>query len=150
LLFSTLHTNDAPSALTRLADMGVEHYLVASTLVGVMAQRLVRRICDECKEAYPASADMRELLGPEVKTIFRGAGCPACMNTGYKGRIAIFELLEIGDDIRDLIVDKSAARDIKEKAVSMGMRTLYQDGIEKVNKGITTLEEVLRVTQVQM
>jgi type II secretion system protein E len=150
LLFSTLHTNDAPSALTRLADMGVEHYLVASTLVGVMAQRLVRRVCDECKEAYPATPDMRELLGPEAKTIFKGAGCPACMNTGYKGRIAIFELLEIGDDIRDLIIDKSAARDIKEKAVSLGMRTLYQDGIRKVNEGITTLEEVLRVTQVQM
>jgi type II secretion system protein E len=150
LLFSTLHTNDAPSALTRLSDMGVENYLIASTLIGVMAQRLVRRICHECKEPVPAPAEMLETLGPDVKTISRGAGCPACMNTGYKGRIAIFELLEINDDVRDLIVDKSSAREIKEKAVSMGMRTLYQDGIEKVKRGITTLEEVLRVTQVQM
>ncbi|MEJ2313215.1 MAG: ATPase, T2SS/T4P/T4SS family [Nitrospirota bacterium] len=150
LLFSTLHTNDAPSALTRLSDMGVENYLIASTLIGIMAQRLVRRICHECKEPVPAPAEMLETLGPDVKTISRGAGCPACMNTGYKGRIAIFELLEINDDVRDLIVDKSSAREIKEKAVSLGMRTLYQDGIEKVKRGITTLEEVLRVTQVQM
>lgn len=150
LLFSTLHTNDAPSALTRLSDMGVENYLIASTLIGIMAQRLVRRICHECKESVAAPAEMLETLGPDVKTISRGAGCPACMNTGYKGRIAIFELLEINDDVRDLIVDKSSAREIKEKAVSLGMRTLYHDGIEKVKKGITTLEEVLRVTQVQM
>lgn len=150
LLFSTLHTNDAPSALARLADMGVEHYLVASTLVGVMAQRLVRRICKDCEETYPVPQDMREALGPDANTVSKGTGCPSCMNTGYKGRIAIFELLEIDDDIRDLIVAKSSSQNIKDKAISMGMSTLYQDGIEKVKKGITTLEEVLRVTQVQM
>lgn len=150
LLFSTLHTNDAPSALTRLADMGVEHYLISSTLIGVMAQRLVRRICNECAETYPVPPDMRETLGPDAKTVSKGTGCPSCMNTGYKGRIAIFELLEINDDVRDLIVAKSSSQNIKDKAISMGMRTLYQDGLEKVKKGITTLEEVLRVTQVQM
>jgi len=149
LLFSTLHTNDAPSAITRLADMGVENYLISSTLIGVMAQRLVRKICVECRESYPVPEEMRTALGPGVATISRGAGCPACMGTGYRGRIAVFELLVIDDAIRDLVLAKASSREIKEKAVSLGMRTLYHDGIEKVKKGITTLEEVLRVTQVE-
>jgi type II secretion system protein E len=149
LLFSTLHTNDAPSAVTRLIDMGVENYLVSSTLMGVMAQRLVRKICTECKESYPASDDIRAELGPGVETLSRGRGCPACMDTGYRGRIAIFELLTIDDDIRDLVLARASAREIKERAISFGMRTLYEDGIDKVKKGITTVEEVLRVTQVE-
>jgi type II secretory ATPase GspE/PulE/Tfp pilus assembly ATPase PilB-like protein len=149
LLFSTLHTNDAPSAVTRLIDMGVENYLVSSTLMGVMAQRLVRKICPECKETYPAPDDMRAALGPNVTTLTKGTGCPECMNTGYRGRIAVFELLVIDDDIRDLVLARSSSREIKDKAVSLGMRTLYEDGIEKVRKGITTVEEVLRVTQVE-
>jgi type II secretion system protein E len=149
LLFSTLHTNDAPSAITRLIDMGVENYLVSSTLMGVMAQRLVRKICSECKETYPAPEDMKVVLGPNVTTLTRGTGCPECMNTGYRGRIAVFELLVIDDDIRDLVLARASSREIKDKAVSLGMRTLYEDGIEKVKKGITTVEEVLRVTQVE-
>lgn len=149
LLFSTLHTNDAPSAITRLIDMGVENYLVSSTLMGVMAQRLVRKICSECKETYYAPDDMKAALGPDVTTLTRGIGCPACMNTGYRGRIAVFELLVIDDDIRDLVLARASSREIKDKATSLGMRTLYEDGIEKVKKGITTVEEVLRVTQVE-
>lgn len=149
LLFSTLHTNDASSAITRLIDMGVENYLVSSTLMGVMAQRLVRKICSNCKETYPAPDDIKAVLGPNVTTLTKGTGCPECMNTGYRGRIAVFELLVIDDDIRDLVLARASSREIKEKAVSLGMRTLYEDGIEKVKRGITTVEEVLRVTQVE-
>jgi type II secretory ATPase GspE/PulE/Tfp pilus assembly ATPase PilB-like protein len=129
--------------------MGVEHYLVSSTLMGVVAQRLVRKICPDCKETYPVPDDMRVVVGPEVQTLTRGTGCPECMNTGYKGRLAIFELLVIDDDIRDLILARASAREIREKAISLGMRTLYEDGILKVKKAITTVEEVLRVTQVE-
>jgi len=149
LLFSTLHTNDASSAVTRLIDMGVEHYLVSSTLIGVVAQRLVRKICPHCKETYPVPDDIREIVGPDIQTLTRGTGCPECMNTGYKGRLAIFELLVVDDEIRDLILARASSRQIKDKAVSLGMRTLYEDGIVKVRKGVTTVEEVLRVTQVE-
>ncbi len=149
LLFSTLHTNDAASAITRLIDMGVEHYLVSSTLMGVMAQRLVRKICAGCREMHPVPEDMKAEVGPAITSIPRGRGCPACMNTGYKGRIAVFELLAVDDDIRDMILAKATAREIKEKAASLGMRTLYEDGMEKVRRGVTTIEEVLRVTQVE-
>jgi general secretion pathway protein E len=150
LLFSTLHTNDAPSAATRLIDMGVENYLVSSTLIGVMAQRLVRRICPECKEPYKVPDDVKLELGTDVSTLWMGKGCDYCMHTGYRGRIAIFELMEVGDEIRDLITAKATAREIKEKAVSLGMRTLREDGLEKAKKGITTVNEVLRVTQVEI
>ncbi|MFZ2196715.1 MAG: ATPase, T2SS/T4P/T4SS family [Thermodesulfovibrionales bacterium] len=150
LLFSTLHTNDAPGAITRLMDMGVENYLVASTLVCVMAQRLVRRICQHCKEKKDVSGDILNKFDSSVKEVWVGSGCDYCSGTGYRGRIGIFEVLPIGSEIRDLIMSRATSKEIKDKAIAMGMRTLRQDGIEKVKRGLTTIDEVLRVTQVEM
>jgi type II secretory ATPase GspE/PulE/Tfp pilus assembly ATPase PilB-like protein len=147
LLFSTLHTNDAPSAVTRLVEMGVEQYLVASTLIGAAAQRLVRRICPSCKEEYPVPPDLKAEFSPDVKTLWRGKGCPECMNTGYRGRIAIFELMVVTEEIKDLVTARASVRLIKESAVASGMRTLRKDGLRKVAMGITTVDEVFRVTQ---
>jgi type II secretion system protein E len=147
LLFSTLHTNDAPSAITRLAEMGVENYLVASTLIGAAAQRLVRRICPDCKEEYEVPEDIRKQFEIKKKKLFRGSGCGRCMDTGYRGRIAIFELLLIDEDIRELINQRATVRLIRESAMKSGMRTLREDGLNKAIAGITTLDEVMRVTQ---
>jgi len=152
LVFSTLHTNDAPGAITRLIDMGVKPYLVASALQGVLAQRLVRVICHKCKEEYKPSDSELDIIGRNSEKIrnakfCRGKGCPACANTGYKGRIAIFELLIINDKIRELIFEKVSTSVIKEKAMEMGMATLREDGIKKAISGITTVSEIIRVTQ---
>jgi type II secretion system protein E len=148
LIFSTLHTNDAPSAVTRLIDMGVESYLVASTLIGVVAQRLVRKICPRCKEQYGATAEIKAELGEGIEHIWRGRGCDYCIGTGYRGRVAIFEIFVVGDELRDLITHKATSRELKEKAQSLGMSDLRRDGMGKVKKGITTIDEVFRVTQV--
>lgn len=145
-LFSTLHTNDAPGAITRLMDMGVENFLVSSTLVGVMAQRLVRRICPDCREEYKPGPDVERLFGRSVDTLYRGRGCDACKATGYRGRIGIFELLPIDDDMRLLIMEHATAAKMKKQAVGSGMRTLREDGLLKAISGQTTLDEVLRVT----
>ncbi len=146
LVFSTLHTNDSAGAITRLIDMGVEPFLVASSLIGVLAQRLVRTICPFCKKPYkPSSDEIKELKG--VKVLYRGEGCDQCMGTGYRGRTGIFELLIIDDDIRALIAKNVPTNVIKKSAVEKGMDTLREDGIKKVIDGITTLEEVIRVTQ---
>ncbi len=149
LIFSTLHTNDAPGAITRLMDMGVENYLVSSTLIGVMAQRLVRRVCTHCK--------VEDFKNKEIalefnisNTLYRGEGCEHCSYTGYLGRIAIFELLIINDEIREMIMEKATTRELRQKAIELGMRTLREDGLEKVKQGITTIDEVLRVTQVEL
>jgi general secretion pathway protein E len=150
LLFSTLHTNDAPGAITRLMDMGVENYLVASTLICVMAQRLVRRICEHCKVKQEVSEDILKKVDSTIKEVWTGSGCEFCSGTGYRGRVGIFEVLPVGDEIRDLIMRHATVKEIKDKAISLGMRTLRQDGIEKVRKGITTVDEVLRVTQVEL
>jgi general secretion pathway protein E len=148
LVFSTLHTNDASGAVTRLLDMDIESFLVSSSLIGVLAQRLVRVICQKCKEPLaPSEEVMQEIGGEKVDAIFHGAGCEECRNTGYKGRTGIFELMIITDDIRRLILDKTSANIIKEKALSQGMQTLRENGWQKVKEGITTIEEVLRVTQ---
>ncbi len=149
LLFSTLHTNDAPGAITRLIDMGVENYLVSSTLISVMAQRLVRRICPDCKEEYFPGDDITSEFNLP-KMLFKGKGCNNCAGTGYRGRIAIFELLIINDEIREMIMEKATVRQLREKAIELGMRTLREDGLAKVRKGITTIDEVLRVTQVEL
>jgi general secretion pathway protein E len=147
LVLSTLHTNDAASAITRLIDMGVEPFLVASSLAGVLAQRLVRLICPHCKEEYkPSSVESSYFKNPP-ESLWKGAGCEKCNFKGYLGRIGIFELLVVDDDIRGMITEKTDAQSIKNLAASKGMRALRADGIEKVLKGITTLEEVLRVTQ---
>lgn len=134
LVFSTLHTNDAPGAVTRLLDMGVESFLVSSALVGVLAQRLVRVLCPHCKQ-------------PLDDNSFSGAGCEECRFTGYKGRTSISELMIINDDIRGLILERTGADVIRKKALSFGMQTLRECGMQKVKDGITTTDEVLRVTQ---
>src|SRR5580658_1396479 len=142
-VFSTLHTNDAPSAITRLVDMGVENYLMTSSVVGVLAQRLVRVICENCREQAGLRLTPR---GEEVMT-YRGAGCDRCFNTGYSGRMGIFELMELREDLRRLIMQKADAGQLTLNARSNGMRNLREDGWEKVERGITTPEEVMRVTQ---
>jgi len=148
LVFSTLHTNDAAGAMTRLLDMGVEAYLLASSLECVIAQRLLRVICEDCKEVAENSAVQKKSLGiPNETKIFIGKGCEKCRFTGFKGRTAIHEILVINDEIRELIVKRTSANIIRDKAILQGMKTLRQDGLDKVCKGITTIEEVLRVTQ---
>jgi len=150
LVFSTLHTNDSPGAITRLIDIGVEPYLVSSSVIGVLAQRLLRLICPECREKYTPSDEVLRsigLSGGEKIDFYRGKGCPKCMNTGYKGRIAIFELMVVDEEVRNLAVSKAHIEDIRKHACEAGMVTLMKDGIEKVKKGLTTVEEVLRVTQ---
>ena len=153
MVFSTLHTNDAPSAFTRLVDMGVEPFLVSSTVEGVMAQRLVRTICPECKVSYrPEHSEVpRDFPGfdpkkPDVPTLHKGAGCRACRQTGYRGRAGIFELMVTGDNIREMCVQRVNAVAIRNRALKEGMITLRQDGWRKVQQGITTIEEVARVT----
>jgi general secretion pathway protein E len=150
LLFSTLHTNDAPGAITRLMDMGIENYLVASTLVCVMAQRLVRRICPHCKAREEVPEEALRKISADIREVWAGAGCEACSGTGYKGRIGIFEVLPVAGPIRELIMKRATNKEMKDKAVELGMRTLREDGIEKVKKGVTTVDEVLRVTQVEL
>lgn len=150
LVFSTLHTNDAPSAVTRLLDMGVENFLLSSTIRGILAQRLVRVICPSCKEKDASAADKEELrlFGiDEAASLYRGRGCEQCAFTGYFGRSGIFELLVVDDDIRKLILKNADSNQIREAAKRNGMRTLLEDGAEKVREGVTTLSEVLRVTQ---
>jgi general secretion pathway protein E len=150
LVFSTLHTNDAPSAITRLLDMGVESFLLSSTIRGILAQRLVRIVCPECKEIESALDDKEGLrvLGIGSDTpIYKGRGCEKCAFTGYYGRTGIFELLVVDDDIRRLILKNSDANQIREAARQHGMTTLLENGAEKIKNGITTYSEVLRVTQ---
>ncbi|MFB3817992.1 MAG: type II secretion system ATPase GspE [Candidatus Methylomirabilales bacterium] len=149
LVLSTLHTNDAAGAITRLLDMGIENYLVSSTLLAVLAQRLVRRICVACKTEYAPSAEVLKDLPPETRRLrlFKGNGCPSCTGTGYSGRLGIFELLVMDDPLQRLILAKGDAGSIRADAVARGMTTLWQDGCRKVAAGITTPEEVLRVTR---
>jgi len=152
LVFSTLHTNDAASAVTRLIDMGVEPFLVTSSVIGIMAQRLLRVICDNCKEEYTPDEESLLNIGitPEMtegKKFYRGKGCPACLNTGYRGRTGVFELMLMDDSIKNLILKTSDANAIKNMAVKKGMTSLRHDGTQKVFAGISTIEEVLRVTQ---
>jgi len=150
MVFSTLHTNDAPSSITRLLDMGVENFLLSSTIRGILAQRLVRYICPSCKEQDQSMAGRDELakLGFESDIpLYSGRGCEQCANTGYYGRAGIFELLTITEEVRKLILKNSDSNQIRELARANGMRTLLEDGAEKVKAGLTTLSEVLRVTQ---
>ncbi|MBI5378878.1 MAG: type II secretion system ATPase GspE [Nitrospirae bacterium] len=153
LVFSTLHTNDAPGAITRLLEMGIEDYLLASSLLGVLAQRLVRVICLACKERYlPEEQVLAEigLSGDRGKPFFRGRGCEACAQTGYRGRIGIFEWLPMGEEVRKSTLQRADAGALRERAVSLGMRTLREDGWQKVRQGLTTIEEVVRVTKEEM
>jgi general secretion pathway protein E len=152
LVFSTLHTNDAPSAVTRLVDMGVEPFLVASSLLAVLAQRLVRTLCPHCKVAIKPDREALAELGirPEdlpQGVIYEGKGCPQCKNTGYRGRVAIGELMRISEPIRQLILKNQDATTIRKTAQKLGMKTLREDGALKVVEGLTSIAEVLRVTQ---
>jgi len=152
LVFSTLHTNDAASAVTRLVDMGIEPFLVASVIRAILAQRLIRVICPECKEGYiPEVEALREIgIVPsqlERKMVYQGKGCPACSETGYRGRTGIYEMLIVSEAIRYLIMKKADSTSICRKAIEEGMKTLREDGARKVVAGVTTLEEVVRVTR---
>lgn len=152
LVFSTLHTNDAPGAITRLVDMGIEPFLVSSSLVAVLGQRLVRTVCPNCRTEYKLTpAELAELGGyaSQVKNgkLFRGRGCETCTGTGFFGRIGIYELLLVDDDIRNLITTNTDSATIKRKAATKGMNSLRDDGFHKIINGITTMSEVLRVTQ---
>ncbi|MCK4729272.1 MAG: Flp pilus assembly complex ATPase component TadA, partial [Desulfobacterales bacterium] len=152
LVFSTLHTNDSASAVTRLIDMGTEAFLVSSSVIAILAQRLVRVICNDCKEAYTPDRESFQSIGisPEAlegKKLYKGRGCPSCLNTGYMGRKGIFEFMVMDDELKNLILKTSDANAIKREAVKKGMITIRQDGAQKVLDGITTIEEVFRVTQ---
>ncbi len=153
LVLSTLHTNDAPSAVTRLIDMGIEPFLVASSLIGSLAQRLTRVLCPECKEPYkPTEVELGKLNIPVEEgrnlTFYRPVGCEFCRDTGYRGRIGIFELLSVDDQFRDLIVGKTSSVTLRETAIKTGMETLPQDATKKIIQGITSVEEALRVVYV--
>ena len=152
LVFSTLHTNDAPGAITRMTDMDIEPFLITSTLVAVIAQRLVRTICKDCREQYEPDEATLALLNLKLKDVegknfFYGKGCDKCNNTGYRGRQAIAELLAITDNIRTLIMDKAPTSEIRKAAQELGMRTMREDGLLKIYEGTTTIEEVVRETQ---
>ncbi|HSX13436.1 MAG TPA: type II secretion system ATPase GspE [Chlamydiales bacterium] len=148
LVFSTIHTNDAPSALTRLADMGIEPYLLASSILGVVAQRLVRKICSDCKTAYlPDDEELAE-MGLEIRVPFyRGVGCETCLGTGFKGRLAIYEIMLVTPKIKSQVMVSQDAEDLRKVAVMQGMASLFENGVEKVIAGLTTSKEVLRVTR---
>ncbi len=150
IVLSTLHTNDAPSSVIRLVDMGIEPFLISSSVIGVIAQRLVRKICPKCKKGIKITPDMKKILDEyEISnneiTLYKGEGCPYCKDTGYKGRVAIFELMLITENIRDLISKNVTTGKLREAAISEGMCQLREDGIKKVCEGITTIDEVLRV-----
>lgn len=145
LVFSTLHTNDAASAVTRLHDMGIEDFLISSAVIGILAQRLIRLICPECREEYLPNPELVKEF--HTKTLLKGRGCENCNNSGFKGRIGIFELLVVNDKMQELILQKVNALKIKEQAIASGMKTMHEDGFQKVQRGLTTIEEVLRVVQ---
>jgi len=153
LVLSTLHTNDAPSAVTRLIDMGIEPFLISSSLLGAVAQSLVRPICPNCKAPYEPTKEEIEAIKATLGdidlsniTFYKGKGCPKCNGKGYKGRTAIHEIMLMNDEIRELVLKKASRETIKEVARKYGMVTLREDGMQKVLKGITTVEEVMRVT----
>ncbi len=151
LVLSTLHTNDAPSSVTRLVNIGIDPYLIAASLNAVVAQRLVRKICSKCKEVYEAPANMRKHLekaGVKKDEIFHGAGCDSCRNSGYSGRVGIYELLIIDDSFRDMINKDSSVVNMRRAFLKSKQSSLFDDGLKKIKKGLTTIEEVLRVTEV--
>jgi type IV pilus assembly protein PilB len=151
LVLSTLHTNDAPSTISRLLNMGIEPFLVSASVLLILAQRLCRKICEHCKEEEKIPAPALLKLGfseDEIKTLkcFKGKGCPACGGTGYKGRIALYEVMPVREELKDLILEGAPATEIKKTAIRLGMKTLRMSGLTKVKEGITSIEEVLRVT----
>ena len=153
LVLSTLHTNDSPSTIVRLSDMGVEPFLISAAIIGVIAQRLARKLCEHCKEPDEPPRDALYRLGMsdeeiESSTFFRAVGCEECMNRGYRGRLGVFELLTLTEELQELIVRRAPLSEISQAAIASGMITLMKDGLSKVTNGMTTLEEVLRVVSV--
>ena len=151
LVLATVHTNDAPSAITRLVDMGVEPFLITATLEAVVAQRLVRRVCKECRASFTPDEDMLRELGPDGDilrgaTLYYGKGCPNCFHTGYSGRTAICEIMRIDDAIRAAVLANSPTATIRDRARVAGMRTLRESGLRAVREGLSTIEEVMRET----
>ena len=153
LVLSTVHTNDAPSTVNRLLDMGVEDYLLTSTVIGILAQRLVRTLCPACREPHDALPELVEEMGLRrfaptgPITLWRPRGCPECANTGYTGRVGIVEMLTMSDAVRSLVMRHATAGELRAQALADGMLTMYDDGLRKALKGVTTFEEVLRVTR---
>jgi type IV pilus assembly protein PilB len=149
LVLSSLHTNDAPGIITRLLDMGLEPFLLSNTLIGGIAQRLVRAVCQNCKEEYRPEPCVMEQLGPHTpKQFLHGRGCDKCHKTGFRGRIALYEMLEMDDDLRKLVAKNAGAAELRSQALKSGMISLKADGLAKAVRGITTVEEVLRVCAV--
>lgn len=151
-ILSTLHTNDASSTVTRLLDMGVEPFLITSTLNAVLAQRLVRRLCPHCREEYEPSEAALHALSPDltshsIERLYRPKGCEACDRTGFRGRLCVTELLLMNDEIARLVLARAEAREIQRVAVGKSMRTMFADGLAKAQQGLTTIEEVLRATR---
>jgi general secretion pathway protein E len=147
-VLATLHTNDAISATTRLTDMGVEAYLLASSLLGVLAQRLVRKLCPACKTAFaPTDADLAELEGHAPRHLYAPAGCAACHGTGYAGRTGIYELLDVDAEAKRLIHAAGGEQPLRDHALAQGMQSLRKDGLRWVLSGVTSLEELVRVTR---
>jgi type IV pilus assembly protein PilB len=154
MVFSTLHTNDAPSTITRLRDMGVAPFLITATVEAILAQRLVRRVCSNCREEVRPAGEMLaelQLTPTDVadKKFFRGKGCDTCNNTGYKGRVGLFELMIMNEDLREMVIRNASTDDIRDKARSYGMITLRDAGMQAVYGGTTTIEEVVRETIVE-
>jgi len=150
-VLSTLHTNDAPSTINRLLNMGVEPFLVASSINLIMAQRLVRLVCTQCKEETPIAPEALLEIGVPQDLVggmhcFHGVGCSICGGTGYKGRIALYEVMPMSDGIREAVLSGASSTDIKRAAIESGMKTLRMSGIAKIAEGLTTIEEVLRIT----
>jgi type IV pilus assembly protein PilB len=151
LVLSTLHTNDAASSVTRLVNIGIEPYLIAASLNGVLAQRLVRKICSNCKEPYKVPENMRKYLetaGVDAGSLFKGKGCEQCRDSGYQGRVGIYELLIVDEAFRDMINKDSSVSNMRRAFQKTGQTTLFDDGMQKVKQGLTTIAEVLRVTEV--
>ena len=151
LVLSTVHTNDAPGTVSRLIDMGIEPFLISSAVILILAQRLIRKVCSECKEPTQVHPQLLIDLGvppDEVKSFptFKGKGCPICSNTGYKGRLGLYEVMPMKEEIKELILARSSTNEIKKEAIRLGMKTLRQSGIHKIKTGMTTIEEVLRAT----
>ena len=147
LVLSTIHTNDAPSTINRITNMGVESFLVTAALNMVVAQRLVRRICENCKQPYNPPADLMKAVGLDASTtVYHGEGCERCGNRCYKGRMAIYEIMIISDNMRDKIIEGITATNLKQLAIEEGMETLRMSGVNKIKDGVTTLDEVLGAT----
>jgi type II secretory ATPase GspE/PulE/Tfp pilus assembly ATPase PilB-like protein len=150
LVLSTLHTNDAPSSITRLVNIGIEPFLVAAGLNGVLAQRLLRKLCAQCKRELEPNEEMQEFLqhqGMSADKLWSGKGCDRCRNTGYSGRVGIYELLSVDDSLRDVVARNPNVAELRRLCMERGMVTLRTDGLRKAARGLTSVEEVLRVTE---